>query len=305
MHRRSADAVRARPATAARGGGQTPVRALLSLRRISSWLRGIVPACVLMLAGAAHAGFDHSHAQWDALLRQHVQWLPGGHATQVDYRGLKADRAALNTYLAALSAVGANEYRGWTRPQQLAFLINAYNAFTVELILTAYPDLKSIRDLGSFLRSPWKKRFFTLLGERRHLDDVEHGMIRAPGAFDEPRIHMAVNCASIGCPALRDEAFVAARLEAQLEDGVLRFLSDRSRNRATEQALEVSRIFDWYGEDFASRAGSVARWLAGYAEQLADTPALRRRVAGADLPMRFLDYDWALNDWSRQPPSKG
>jgi hypothetical protein len=110
----------------------------------------------------------------------------------------------------------------------------------------------AIHEFGSLFRSPWKRRFFTLLGELRHLDDVEHGLIRAPGVFDKPRIHMAVNCASVGCPALRDEAFVAQRLEAQLGDGAVRFLSDRNRNRhdAASGVLYVSRIFDWHGKGF-------------------------------------------------------
>jgi hypothetical protein len=256
---------------------------------------GILTVLLAVFSAPVVAAFDHSHAQWDGLLKKHVVWTAGGHASEVDYRGLQAERQALKSYLAALSAVVQTEYDGWNKAQRLAFLINAYNAFTVELILTDYPKLKSIRDLGSIIQSPWKKRFFTLLGKQRHLDDVEHGMIRAPGAFDEPRIHMAVNCASIGCPALRPEAFVAEKLDAQLEDNVVRFLSDRNRNRVEAQALRVSKIFDWYGDDFAAKAGSVENWLARYADQLAADPALQRSIREAKLPLEFLDYDWALN----------
>lgn len=261
----------------------------------------VFASCVLLLFlhTLPARAFDHSHAQWDALTRKHVAWIADGHASRVDYRGIAAERASLDAYLASLSAVARSEYDGWTRAQKLAFLINAYNAFTVELILTRYPDLKSIRDLGSILRSPWKRRFVSLLGEERSLDDIEHGMIRAPGAFDDPRIHMAVNCASIGCPALRAEAFVAQRLEAQLEDGVVRFLSDRSRNRVRDGGLQVSKIFDWYGTDFRRQAGSVEKWLSRYALQLADDAADREAVREARLPLRFLDYDWTLNDLGR------
>ena len=145
----------------------------------------------------AHA-FDHSHAQWDALTKKHVVWLPGGHASQIDYKGFQADRQALKTYLDGVSSVNQADYDGWSKSQKLAFLINAYNAFTIELVLTEYPEVKSIKDLGSLVRSPWKKKFFTLLGKEHGLDDIEQGMIRAPGSFDEARIHMAVNCASIG-----------------------------------------------------------------------------------------------------------
>lgn len=119
----------------------------------------------------------------------------------------------------------------------MAFLINAYNAATVALILTRYPELDSIKELGSLLRSPWKRRFVDLLGARRSLDDIEHELLREAPDFAEPRIHFAVNCASLGCPALRPEAYEAERLEAQLADQTRRFLRDRSRNRLADGSL--------------------------------------------------------------------
>jgi len=252
---------------------------------------------ITLLPGIAHAAFDHSHARWDALTNKHVVWLPGGHASQVDYSSFKTDRQELKSYLDGLSAVTQSEYDGWKKPEKLAFLLNAYNAYTVELILTEYPKVKSIKELGSLITSPWKKRFFSLLGKPRSLDDVEHGMIRAPGVFDEPRIHMAANCASIGCPALRSEAYVAGKLDAQLEDSVVRFLSDRSRNRFNPQKskLEVSKIFDWYGKDFAARSGSVEAWLAQYADKLADDAKYLQTIRDRKAKLEFLDYDWALN----------
>jgi hypothetical protein len=126
-------------------------------------------------------------------------------------------------------------------------------------------------------------------------------MLRKRGDYDDPRVHFAVNCASIGCPALREEAFVAARLDAQLDEQTLRFMSDRTRNRFNAQRgrLELSKIFDWYGEDF--RLGhrgiaSLPAFAARYAEQLADAPADRERIRGAGVDIAFTDYDWALND---------
>jgi len=119
----------------------------------------------------AAATFDHS--AWDTLLKTHVVEIDQGRATQVDYSGMARDRAALKTYLAATSAVTPAAFDAWTKDEQLAFLINAYNAWTVELILTAYPNLESIKDLGSLFQSPWKKRFIPLLGETRSLDDIE------------------------------------------------------------------------------------------------------------------------------------
>jgi hypothetical protein len=265
---------------------------------------GIIVAALLLAAAQAALAFDHGHAAWESLLKRHVVVAPGGNSSRVDYSGFHADQAALQVYLGGLSAVTPAEYRNWSREQKLAFLINAYNAFTVSLVLTRYPDLKSIRDLGSIFRSPWKKEFFVLLGAERSLDDVEHGLIRAPGAFDEPRIHFAVNCASVGCPMLRAEAYVAERLESQLEDGARRFLGDRSRNRydPASAALEVSRIFDWYKADFEKGnrgIGSVPRFLARYADILADEAAPRAEIRQGLVRIHYLDYDWSLNDTKR------
>ncbi len=262
------------------------------------WALALVAASFVtgLFATGAQAAFDHSHAKFDALLKQHVTWISSGGASEIDYAAIKRDPSLLKSYLAEISAVTSEQYRGFSQPQKLAFLINAYNAYTIDFILTEYPDIESIKDLGSLFSSPWKKKLFALLGEKRSLDEIEHGMIREPGRFDDPRIHMAVNCASIGCPALRDEAFVAERLDAQLDDSVRRFLGDRSRNRADKKELWVSKIFDWYAEDFEKQAGSVAKWLARYAEQLSDDSQVRAAVASASLRVRFLDYDWALND---------
>jgi hypothetical protein len=252
-------------------------------------------------ANVTAAAFDHQHAAWETLLRQHVVVSPDGTESRVDYAALKQDRRAFDAYLAQLSAISEAEFSGWSREQRLAFLINAYNAFTIDLILSAYPDLHSIRDLGSLTTSPWKKSFFTLRGASHSLDDIEHGMIRAPGAFDEPRVHFALVCASIGCPMLRNEAYTADRLDAQLEDGMRRFLSDPSRNRyaAASGTLEVSKIFDWYGGDFAKGHGgftSVAATLGRYADLLADDPAVRQAIRDGRVPVTFLEYDWKLND---------
>jgi hypothetical protein len=262
---------------------------------------GIIIAAIVLAASNAALAFDQNHAAWDALLKRHVVVAQNGSSSRVDYAGFHADRSALQAYLDGLSSVTQTEYRGWTREQQLAFLINAYNAFTVALVLTRYPDLKSIKDLGSFLKSPWKQEFFMLLGAERSLDAVEQGLIRAPGAFDEPRIHFAVNCASIGCPMLRDNAYVAERLDLQLEESVRRFIGDRSRNRydPASEKLEVSRIFDWYKADFEKGnrgISSLPQFLARYADFLADEAAARALVRQGQAQIRYLDYDWNLND---------
>lgn len=266
------------------------------------WLAGVAALLASAASRTARAqAFDAAHAAWTALLRKHVRLLRGGQATQVDYAGFAADRAELKRYLDGLSAVSPATLAAWPKAERQAFLMNAYNAFTVELILTRYPDLKSIRDLGSLLSSPWKPKWIPLLGTKVSLDDIEHAMLRKRGDYDDPRVHFAVNCASVGCPALREEAFVAARLDAQLDEQTLRFMSDRTRNRWNPQRgrLELSKIFDWYGEDF--RLGhrgiaSLPAFAARYADRLADAPADRERIRAGTADIAFADYDWSLND---------
>ncbi len=256
-------------------------------------------AAALALPKAWAQSFDHSHAAWTVLLKKHVVLKNGGTASQLRYAGMASDRAALTAYTDSLSAVSAATFGAFSKAQQMAFLINAYNAFTVQLILTKYPNLASIRDLGSLFSSPWKPKFIKLLGTEMSLDNIEHDTLRAKGRYNDPRIHFAVNCASIGCPMLREEAFVADRLEAQLDQQALRFMSDRSRNRFAGTKLELSKIFDWYGGDFTlghKGITSLPAFAARYAEQLADSPADRAAVKGAGLEVDFLDYDWKLND---------
>ncbi len=265
-------------------------------------MRKLLATLILLMASGLVQAFDHSHAAWDALLKRHVVLISAGNASQVDYSGILSQHAALQDYLDQLSAVSGKEYQSWPKAQRLAFLINAYNAYTVVLILTKYPDIQSIKELGSIFRSPWKKRFFTLLGKKRHLDELEHELIRAPGAFDEPRIHFAVNCASIGCPMLRNEAYTGKRLKQQLEDAMGRFLSDRSRNRFDPAAnsMRISKIFHWYGNDFEQgHQGftSLQATLAKHAGRLAQgSPQVERRIRAGKYKIGFLDYDWRLND---------
>ncbi|RME68221.1 MAG: DUF547 domain-containing protein [Alphaproteobacteria bacterium] len=249
-----------------------------------------------LLAPAPARAFDHGG--WDSLLKAHVAALPDSAATRVDYGGMTRDRARLDAYLQALGAVDEKSFDTWPKAERLAFLINAYNAWTVELILRHWPGVASIRDLGSLLRTPWQKRFIPLLGKMRTLDDIEHGMIRAPGAYDEPRIHFAVNCASIGCPPLRREAYTGARLDVQLEEATRAFLADRAYNRLVGDRLYVSRLFKWYREDFARGwrgYDSLAAFLAGYGDALGLDKAALGALRAGTLEIAFLDYDWQLN----------
>jgi hypothetical protein len=149
-----------------------------------------------------------------------------------------------------------------------------------------YP-IDSIKDVGSFFSSPWSKEFFTLFGQPASLDYVEHELIRE--MFDEPRIHFAVNCASISCPPLLNEAFVAARLDAQLESAAFNFLNDSAANRLEGDTLYLSKIFDWYEEDFT---GGVIDFVAKYRPDW---------VANGQPKLSYTPYDWNLNAASPAP----
>jgi hypothetical protein len=245
---------------------------------------------------------DMSHAAWDQLLKAHVVVLREGQATQVDYQALAARRVELKSYLDELGRVTPETFDSWSNAGRLAFLINAYNAWTVELILTQYPDLTSIKELGSWIRSPWAKSFIPLLGESRSLDDIEHQLIRGSGLYNEPRIHFAVNCASIGCPALRAEAYTAAALDAQLAEQTVKFLMDRNRNRPTSDGLVLSAIFKWYRDDFEQGWGGIdtlEAFLAEHATTLGLSAEHVKQLQSKTLSLQYDDYDWRLNDIAR------
>ncbi len=238
------------------------------------------------------------HTAWNTLLARHVDVRDSGSVTTVDYAGFAAERGSLQQYLQALSAIDRGRFDGWTKADQLAFLINAYNAWTIELILEAWPDLESIKDLGGFFRSPWSRSFIPLLGKTRSLDDIEHKLIRGSGRYRDPRIHFAVNCASIGCPALRAEAYRGAELEQQLAEQTRLFLEDRTRNRMSGETLELSSIFKWYREDFEKQWQGYARledFLLDHADALELAPAARAGLRAGTLDIDFLAYDWRLN----------
>ncbi len=242
---------------------------------------------------------NFDHAEWDLLLKKHVVPINQGVATQVDYRGFLRDRSQLKAYLRSLESISRLTFNNWSKQDQLAFLINTYNSWTVELILTEYPNIKSIKELGSWLESPWDKQFIPLLGNIHSLDEIEHGMIRANNIYQEPRIHFAVNCASIGCPALSVDAFTGDKLEAQLDAATRHFLSDRSRNFLSGDTLNISRIFKWYRDDFERGWGgyhNLQQFLMAYQISLGLSDNEIQRISSSAIEIEFLDYDWKLND---------
>lgn len=244
------------------------------------------------LSQAKSVPFDHQHLSWNMTLKSHVKYDKG--VSTVDYAAIKKSPKVLDAYLGSLSAVKPDQYKSWSRDQQLAFMINAYNAFTIKLIIDNYP-LKSIKKIGGWFSNPWKKEFFTLLGKKRWLDWIEHDVIRPE--FKEPRIHFAVNCASIGCPALLNEAFTAKKLEEQLERAGKDFVTYRNRlvfgsDQSKPKKLEVSMIFKWYGEDFNEQFGSYLGYVSRHITQ---DPKIQQQILDKKIDVDYIDYDWDLN----------
>lgn len=248
--------------------------------------RNFLAAMLVILAagGAAADSFDHTHNHWTDALRRFV--VDG----RVDYARLKTNRADLDKYLGELASVPLREFQSWNTNQQLAFLINLYNAETVQLIIDHYP-VDSIKDIGGWMTKPWDLKCVNLFGKTVTLDTIEHGMIRKN--YKEPRIHFALVCAARGCPPLRSEAYVAEQLDAQLDDQVLVFLATPEKNRidTENKTLYLSPIFKWYGEDFQKYTRGVQYFLSRYYPKV-DERALRD---GA-YKIYYTDYDWSLND---------
>ncbi len=222
--------------------------------------------------------FDHS--AFDALLRKHVDgdgW--------VDYEGLRSEAASLDTYIASLENA---PFADLGRDEKLSLLINAYNAFTLRLILDHYL-VKSIKDIPRAKR--WRHTRWRIGSVTLSLDQIEHEQIRPK--FAEPRIHFALVCAAIGCPKLRNEAYHAELIDEQLEDQTRYVHSHDQWFRYQPGAKEVylTRLYDWYGADFEQVAGSVLAFVARYS-----APLKAALDEGKKPRVKWLDYDWTLND---------
>lgn len=223
-----------------------------------------------------------SHQIWDKLLKKHVD-----ERGLVDYKGFKNDQPELRNYLELLANSAPNK-ETWTREEQLAYWINAYNAFTIELILNNYP-VESIKDIASgplitFVNSPWDIKFIKIGNEKLDLNNIEHGIIRKH--FDDSRVHFALVCAARSCPELRNEAYTGERLDKQLEEEAISFINNSSRNKITEGKIKISKYFDWYAGDFEDHGKSIIDYL----NQFSKTKISKNAV------VEFLDYDWKLNE---------
>ena len=233
----------------------------------------------IWVAGAGVQAAQVDHALFASLLGRHVK------DGVVDYQGVKDDEAILDQYLALLAAVDPEPL---STDDQFAFYVNAYNAWTIKLILSRYPDIRSIKDLGSLFSSPWKKPIARIDGGLLTLDQIEHDVLRK--RFKDSRVHFAVNCASKSCPPLQGEPFTGSRLNDQLNQVARAFINAPRFNRLEGETLWVSKIFDWFSEDFN---GDVV----GYFIKFADVPLKDQLEKNKGrIKVKYLDYDWSLNE---------
>ncbi len=219
-----------------------------------------------------------SHLQWDKLLKKHVNA-----AGMVNYKGFQKDKPELDAYLKTLSDNAPQ--KNWSENDQKAFWINAYNAYTVSLILQHYP-VKSIKDIGGKIykvNTPWDIRFISIGGEKYDLNNIEHKMLRRK--FNDPRIHFAIVCASISCARLSRDAYNGDKLEAQLKVAGKDFLNDKAKNNIRADKAELSKYFTWYRGDFTKKA-SLVDFINKYSQTKIDD----------NTKINYLDYNWSLNE---------
>ena len=236
------------------------------------------PLTLAVEAGLKEGKETYDHSVYDRLLRKHVS------ATgTVSYTGLAGDRKELQGYLKGLERADFSKYG---REELLALIMNAYNALTLDWILENWP-LESIRDT----HKPWKEKRHKVGGATVSLDFLEHQLLRVPELFDEPRIHFGVNCASIGCPPLRNEAYVGAKVRNQLEDAAVKALRQKGQLEVRDGRVWVSMIFSWFGDDFRRGDSDLAKFLIPRVPAAA-AEILRKEGEGS---IRYLDYDWSLN----------
>lgn len=240
--------------------------------------RALGITAILLTFATGAAGNTVDHTLLGDLLAKHVR------DGVVDYAGFKAEEKKLDQYLSVLEHTDPDALG---REEQFAFYINAYNAWTIKLILTGYPGVKSIKELGSIFQSPWKKEIARINGRALTLDDIEHKILRP--TFKDPRVHFAINCAAKSCPPLLPEPYRGEALDSQLSRVTRDFINTPGNHRLEGDTLWVNSIFKWFAEDFNDDPGGFYRKYAqGELKRALDEKRDRLRV-------KFLDYDWSLN----------
>lgn len=227
------------------------------------------------------------HDVWDRFLKSYVVDDPNGVNLVAYAKVSPADRAALDGYLAEMAAIRIS---GYAPDEQLAYWLNLYNALTVRVVLD-HPAAKTIRDIdispGWFASGPWDAEVIEIEGEKLTLNDIEHRIIRP--VWRDPRIHYGVNCASIGCPNLAIDAYTGAAVDAQLEEAARSYVNDPRGVSISGDEVTVSKIYDWFIEDFGDSEAGVLRHLKRYA-----APELKAELERIDA-LEDVAYDWALN----------
>lgn len=263
------------------------------IRTVESALQVACASCLIAVAlGGTAAAEVLDEDSWAEVLEAHTREVADVARVRVDYRGL-ARSEAWPRLLANLADTRPDALP--SRAARLAFWINAYNILAIQVVLAHYP-IDDIRDAGSLLRPVWKRDAGGVGGREVSLGWIEHEVLRPLG---EPRIHAAIVCASASCPALRREPFRAATLDDQLDDAMRRLLTDPDKGLRIDREREtlwLSRIFSWFRDDFEAEGGIVAV-ARRYANE-ADRAWLERHPSPR---VRFLDYDWRLNDLARAP----
>jgi hypothetical protein len=249
------------------------------MRILSSILIFVSTFCILLNlapSGWPKAAVDNSI--YGELLNKYVK------NGVVDYQGFKNDEGKLDEYLRVLENTNVSEL---PRDEKFAFYVNAYNAWTIKLVLSAYPGIKSIKDLGNIFRSPWEKEIVRLDGRILTLDDIENVILRAQ--FKDPRVHFVLNCASKSCPPLLSEPYRGSTLNRQLDNAARAFINDPQSNYLKANKLYVSRIFKWFSEDFNKD-------VIGFFLKYAEGDFKKELEAKKDeLKILYLSYDWSLN----------
>lgn len=245
---------------------------------------------VCLLSSAVFADFKN-YAPYEQVLKEYV--LDG----KVFYRGLRTDSHLLNQFLKEASQVSISEFDRWTPEEQMAFLVNVYNATSIKVIVDNYP-VKNIRELGVFSSSPWKRKIVDLFGENISLDNIQNDMLRA--YYNDPRLHFAINFATKGSPPLRSEPYRGETLNLQLEDQARRFLGSREHNRVDMEygMVFLSPIFMWYRADFLQQAPTILSYVDPYWPDVVRTQLKENTL----YPVRYLRMDWSLNEWDSDLP---
>jgi len=253
--------------------------------------------------------FDHSYAAYNSLLNRYVK------NARVNYRGFLDSRTEFETFLRALGSVDENDFESWTKEQRLAFWINAYNAFTIKAIIDHYPIKRSFSLVGIFyapsnsilqIKGVWTKLQFKAVGKMVTLDEIEHQILRKN--FNEPRIHMAIVCASISCPDLSDEAYTPERLEEQLAEASRNFVNNPDKGVYTDEPsgkVKFSKIFKWFGDDFINDYGNKKLFnsyslkenvVLNFTSDYLEPEETKEYLMNKGLKIGYLDYDWKLNE---------